>query len=240
MCSIYKIAIAAVVVLLAIEYPAHADVIVSPMVSATSVEHSYFVGGKSTIRTTIEDTVHWASSPAWSPVWHNPATWVSTISAPDGYQFVVTPAPSFGVPTIMNVETNWNVSTPVLDYTVFFSTSSYVFDGVTGNQPIPVASGSVAGQALYTLGARASNYAITEPFSFKSVTFTTTPPYDLEAFPVQTYYSSPRLNLSISGQGSYSDYTLISLQPVPEPGSYLLLASGGLLLVVFDQIQRRA
>jgi hypothetical protein len=235
--SVWTAGIVAVTGVFAIGHVAHAEVIHAPTLVATDFQHTYFVGGKTTITTRIADSVQLATAPAWTPTWHDPATWVSTLTAPDGYRFVVTPAPGFGQPTTMNVATNWNVSTPVTDYTVFFSTTSYTFDGMTGTAPTFASSSSVVGQALYCLEARA-NFSVSEPFSFTSVTFTTTPPYNLEVFPTQTYYPTSRLELSITGNGSFPDATLISLQPIPEPASLVMLAVGSLTLLMFRHGQR--
>ena len=129
-------------------------------------------------------------------------------------------------------------SPPLTDYTVWFSTTSYTFDGLTGTVPTVLGSSSVVGQALYCLEAR-STFQVSEPFSFTSVTFITTPPYNLTTFPTQTYYGGPRLELSITGDGSLPDATLISLQPIPEPGSIVLLFVAAASLFAYAWRRRR-
>lgn len=234
LCPAWTVGVFTATAVFAFGHVGRADVISAPPVVATAFQHTYSVGGKTTVTTHIEDFVQSSTDPAWTPTWHDPPTWVSTLTAPNGYRFVVTPAPGFGHPTTMGMGMTWSVSTAVTDFTVFFSTTSYAFDGLIGAEPTLVNSSSIAGQALYTLGARA-NLAVSEPFSFTSVTFTTSPPYNLELFPAQTYTPIPGLTLSIDGNGSLPDSTLISLQPVPEPAPLFMLAVAGLMILVFRQ-----
>ena len=202
----------------------------APTVAVTAFQHMYLVSAKPPITTTIQDSIQSSTSPTWSPVWNDPVTWVSTITAPDGYRFVVTPAMGFGAPTTMHLATNWNTFSTVLDFTVYFGATSFTFNGLSGTPPTTQASSSVAGQALYTLDARA-NLQVSAPFSFTSITFTTTPSFNFAHFPLQSYYPVPDITLSAVGSGSLADATLISLQQVPEPSSIVLatVAVAGLL-----------
>jgi hypothetical protein len=222
----------------AIGRPAQADTIYAPTIEVTSVTHAYGVGGKESATTSIADSIQSASSETWTTHWHNPPTWVSTLTAPDGYRFVVNPAAGFVTPTTMSLAVSWyDTENPVLDYTVFFASTSFAFDGLTGVAPMLTGSSGVVGQALYTLSARA-NFIVSAPFSFTSVTFTTSPPYDLSAFQSQFYASSPMLTVSASGNGVLPNSTLLSLQPVPEPATLRTMLCGMILVAAFWSLGR--
>ena len=228
----WTIGIVVMVGFLVIAQVTHAEIYYTPDLVATGFEHTYSVGGKATPITHIADSIQVGTAPSWTPDWEDPVTWVSTVTAPDGYLFVVTPPAGFEQSSLLCMASFWSTSMPVTDHTIFCSTTSYSFEDLMGTAPTLNGSGSTVGQALYTLSAQA-NFTVSEPFSFKSITFTTMPPYALGAFPVETYHGAPRFDFSVYGDGVLPDSTIISLQPIPEPASlWLLIAGGSALLMV--------
>lgn len=222
------IAVAAMTSLLGVG--AHASVVSSPTIVAypENINHRYIVSGKgSDITTHVEDLIpNGTGMPGWTVTWVDPATWTATLSAPAGYKFLFTPAVGYGTSMRVDVDMNWQISTPISDYTVYFGSTSFQLTDFAGTAPTVFGSSSYAGINQYGVAARLTLTA-TEAFSFTSITFTTSPAQSMQRTSPITYavHANP-ITAQITGTGSLPDTTLMSIVPIPEPASAALVCAG--------------
>jgi hypothetical protein len=227
----------------AVGYGARGEVISAPPIVASGVQHAFSVGdiGKTEphIVTSISDSLQFSTPATWTPIWHDPVTWVTTVSAPEGYQFVVSP-PSAPFNSFMQMWITWGDYTHENAYRTIVRTSC-TFDGIVGTAPGDGGTGDVVQdqqyQNVYGLNVFAG-FNVVNPFSFRSITFTTTAPLGLEGLPVETFSGWAQLVFRANGEGSLPDCNLISLQPIPEPSSTLMLAVAGLTVLTYRYTRR--
>jgi hypothetical protein len=227
-------------------HASHASLITLPAVTVTSVSHDHPSGGG------VVDSASGAaatppnqgsySQPAFTETFTGKDTVTMRIVAPDGQKFVLAPRPG-SVSASLDVLADW-VDTPNFKgfAGVFAVNASLKFvrpDGSTMTTPPGPAGDRLISPTAARLGGSFTVQAFA-PIEFVELDVMNTFNSSI-ATPVAAHYDPVFFKMGSSG-GSLSsgaDFTVLSLQPVPEPAGAMIVGFvGGLTLV--RQRDRRA